>query len=132
MTAIQLGAAFAVGFLVPVVLFQGSLQAFGLGLISGFVIALAAGGPPLVGALIAQRIASSRDRTRGADLLAVVIGALAGAALTGIVFGVVFGFGGDTPWWLSIIAGLASAAGFALQVHLAWRADSAAPADPVS
>lgn len=122
---------FLVAFLVPLFLFEFTLEAFGLGAISGLVITVTAATPPFLGALVAQRF-GSRSRSAGADVLAVVAGAVGGALVTALIFAVIFGFANDTPWWLALVVGIASAGGFALQAALAWRRAPREGAEPLN
>lgn len=121
MALLHHGAGFLVGFVVPLVLFAGEIAAIGLGAISGLVIVIGAAFPAFIGAVAGQRIASGGARTLRADLLGVALGALAGGLVTLLIFAAIFGFAGDTPWWLGAVVGVATAVGLGAQVVAAWR-----------
>jgi hypothetical protein len=116
-TALQLGAGFLVAFLVPAFLGQWRGEWIGLALISGLVIGLIGGGIPLLGARLGFFIATRGARGPGRELLGVVLGALAGAALLGLAFTAYVGVYGFV---LVAVIGLGSAVGFTIWVLVAW------------
>ena len=117
MSWIHLGSGFAVAAAVPMVLLEFAPGAILIALISGLVVTVVAALPPLIFAQAAQGRTARLARSVWSDLVAVVLGALIGSVIPLLAFGVFL----QMPWWVPAGIGVASAAGFAIQVALAWR-----------
>jgi hypothetical protein len=128
--ALQLGAGAFVAFAAVLFLFEFGLQAVPLGMFAVLVVTAAGALPPFLGALAAHRIATRRGRDRRREVVAVVIGALAGSLVPLVVFSVWLGLGSPDALAFTGIVAAASAIGFAIWVLVAWRRKPAATETP--
>lgn len=121
MTIVQLVAGAAVAFASVLFLFEFGLQALPLALLAAGIVTVLAALPPLLVAWVAHRIAVRSSRGPRREVVAVVIGAIAGSLVPLLVFSAVFGLGARDGLIFSGIVALASAIGFAIWVWAAWQ-----------
>jgi ABC-type uncharacterized transport system permease subunit len=130
LAAVQLGAGALVAFISVLFLFEFGLRALPLALLAAVLVTVLAALPPVLVAWVAHRAAIRSTRNLRREVVAVVIGALAGSLVPLLVFSTVLGLGARDGLIFSGIVAVASAIGFAIWVWLAWRTKPAA--DPVN
>jgi Na+/proline symporter len=119
--AVHVGAGALVAFISVLFIFDFEAQAVPLGLLAALIVTALAALPPFLGALFAHRLAIRRGRDRRREILAVVLGALIGSIVPVVVFSIWLGVGSPESLGFTGLVAVASAAGFAIWVLVAWR-----------